>query len=544
MDSAGRTFDPLRKPWPLALLFLALGVVYLFGLQVDVMEVDAAQYASISWEMLHTGSFLEVTHRGSDYLDKPPLLFWLSSLSFWLFGVSTVAFKLPSLLFALLGIYATYRFARLHYNASTAKVAALVVASSQALFLMTNDVRTDTMLMGAVIFSVWQLSAYLKKGKWHHFVLGFSGIGWAMLAKGPIGLVIPVLAFSTEFIAKKQWRNFLRWEWLLGTIIVAAWLFPMALGLYRQYGDEGLRFYFWTQSFGRITGDSTWENEAGILFFIPHIAWALLPWTLFLIAALVHRPRAFFLKRKEYVALGGFVLTFIALSLSKFKLPHYIFVVMPFVSVLVADYLMSLRDKKGIRPLSIIQLVIWALLWVGAVLLAAWVFPATGLVFWLVVVLALTATVLLYVRLRNRILKILVPTVVTAVGINFVLGAHAYPRLLEYQTTSQAGHYVADHNVPVWPLVSVGCWGKAFDFYTRSFPPIIPVASVVNLAQEGTVWVYANEAGYNELQSTDLELETIWAKPEFSVTRLSLQFLNPKTRHQATSTRYLVKVES
>ncbi|MFT5877289.1 MAG: hypothetical protein ACI9GM_001338, partial [Salibacteraceae bacterium] len=55
------------------LSFIGLFIVYLVGLIVpDIMEVDAAQYASISMQMAETNSFLEVYHLAGNYLDKPP----------------------------------------------------------------------------------------------------------------------------------------------------------------------------------------------------------------------------------------------------------------------------------------------------------------------------------------------------------------------------------------------------------------------------------------------------------------------------------------
>src|SRR6187549_2480350 len=60
-------------------LFLGLILVgYFLNLFIDVMEIDAAQYAAIAREMADTGNYLQVYHRGQDYLDKPPLLFWIS----------------------------------------------------------------------------------------------------------------------------------------------------------------------------------------------------------------------------------------------------------------------------------------------------------------------------------------------------------------------------------------------------------------------------------------------------------------------------------
>ena len=56
-------------------------------LGIPLIDIDAAQYASMSREMASTGNYLQLYDLGADYLDKPPLLFWLSSLSIQLFGV-------------------------------------------------------------------------------------------------------------------------------------------------------------------------------------------------------------------------------------------------------------------------------------------------------------------------------------------------------------------------------------------------------------------------------------------------------------------------
>ena len=52
------------------------------------MDVDASQYASMAREMFESGNFLEIKDKHENYLDKPPLIFWLSCLSFKIFGIS------------------------------------------------------------------------------------------------------------------------------------------------------------------------------------------------------------------------------------------------------------------------------------------------------------------------------------------------------------------------------------------------------------------------------------------------------------------------
>ena len=220
------------------IVLAAASITYLSGINLPIVGVDASQYASISMEMSNNGSYLEVIHRGRDYLDKPPLLFWLSSLSFNIFGFENWAYRLPSLLFIYLGIYSTLRLGRLLYHRSVGYIAAIIFATTEAIFVISHDVRTDTILVSSVIFSVWTIIEFLEKEKRKYLILGFMGIGCAMLSKGPVGLMVPALALSTHFVIKKQWKNFLRWEWILGAFIVAVIISPMAYGLYTQFDAQ------------------------------------------------------------------------------------------------------------------------------------------------------------------------------------------------------------------------------------------------------------------------------------------------------------------
>ncbi|MBU1820957.1 MAG: glycosyltransferase family 39 protein, partial [Bacteroidetes bacterium] len=245
------------------------------------MDIDAAQYASIGREMVQNNNFLQVQHRGVDYyLDKPPLLFWLSALVFKVLGFTNFAYRLVPILSSLLGIYAIYRFARLYYSDLTSYTAALVMGSCQAYFLMNHDVRTDTLLTNSVTVAIWQLAAFRLLGGWRYFLGGFIFVGLAMLAKGPIGLIVPAAAFFVDIVLKRDWKNLFRWEWLLGIVVIGLVLLPYCIGLLRQYGTEGIYFFFWKQSFGRITGENSWDNNAPLWFQAQNFLWSFLPWVL------------------------------------------------------------------------------------------------------------------------------------------------------------------------------------------------------------------------------------------------------------------------
>ena len=91
-------------------------VVTIAGLFIPVMEVDASQYALMSLELLKSNSVLKFTHLGVNYLDKPPLLFWLSSASIYVFGNTTLAYKLPSFIAAWASVYFLYKLTLIYYK--------------------------------------------------------------------------------------------------------------------------------------------------------------------------------------------------------------------------------------------------------------------------------------------------------------------------------------------------------------------------------------------------------------------------------------------
>ena len=135
-----------------ALLFSFLGLVYIIGLFVPLMDNDSAHHADIALRMYLTGDYVNLVDHGKDYLDKPHLHFWLSSFSYSIFGVTGFAYKFPSFLFTILGTYSTYRLGKALYNSEAGRLAALIVASAFAYLLANNDVRMDAILTASIIF--------------------------------------------------------------------------------------------------------------------------------------------------------------------------------------------------------------------------------------------------------------------------------------------------------------------------------------------------------------------------------------------------------
>ena len=553
--------NPARDEQDIKIMFWLIVICmlgWLAGWQIPLMEIDAVQYANISREMLLHKSFFQIYDQGKDYLDKPPMLFWISSASMWLFGIHDWAYRLPSFLFSLLSVYSTYRFALLYYSRRTAVLGALVLASAQAIFLINHDVRTDTMLMGWVILSIWQLAAWFLKKKWRYLIIASVAIAGGMMTKGPIALMVPIFAFSIHFVMKRQLTAFFRWEYLIMLLIIGILLIPMSIGLYHQFdqhpekimygqkGISGLRFFYWTQSFGRITGESTWHENDHFLFLFENLLWGFLPWTVFFILGMASGVREWVRKKfyvgdgEEAISLGGFIVTYCALGSSKAQLPHYIYVVLPLAAVFTGKFLNSLifgdLRHRWLKSLTIIHQIIFTLLVIVMFSLLILPFPPNRFI-------TLFSAVILtglcfFALLKNWIpLPRLLPTCVLAIVlINVCLDTGFYPKLLEFQPATPVSRYIRKNQLNKDRIYLY--WvdrSRSLDFYSDySFK----VAEQPDSLEAGD-YLLTSKKGMETINREHFRI--LDSGIAFHVSTLSLPVLNPATRAGRSDAYYLFK---
>lgn len=556
--------QPIPQSFLPGLIVLAIAVLAT-GLPVDIMDVDAAQYASISREMLQSGEFLQVLHRGGDYLDKPPLLFWTSAASFSLFGFCNAAYKLSSFLAILLAAYSIYRLVLIHYDRESGKLAALVFLSSVAVLLVANDVRTDTLLIGFATFSVWQAAAYFDTRKLVNAAGFGAGIGLAMLAKGPIGLVLPAAAIGWHVIQKKAWKRIADPAWLLSLLVIILVLLPMCWGLYHQYdlhpekvlngktGISGLRFFFWEQSFGRITGESSWENDTGFFFFLHTFLWAFLPWAPVFLMMILHAIRSAWkrdgsrFRFREGFLMGAFVIPFIALSLSRYKLPHYIYITLPFGAAMTAIYLLRLSRTLAKRNLNILVIIQWAI-WIFSLFfftwLAAFAFPGNAIAPWILAACLVGLTVYGWVKTRRPARRVILLAMGSFCMVALALNAVFYPNLLKYQAGSQAGKWLTDNAPGNSEVVAFANSPNSLDYYSgqyrREVKDIEELASIADRTDNPVV-IFTDDEGLGEIRRMDRKFQILFSTADFHVTWVSMKFLDPRRRDQAHGRAYLIQ---
>ena len=542
-------------------VFILISVLYFTAIRVDTMDIDASQYAEISREMMKSSDYLHIYDKGMDYLDKPPFLFWVSATSMKVFGVNNFGYKLPSILFALLALFATYKLAKLLYGEVTGRMAALVLATCQGMFLMTNDIRCDTILMGWVITGIWLIKEWIVNKKLLYLLAGSACIAFGMMTKGPIALMVPVFCFASDWVLKREWYNFLKPAYLLSLIIIAVLLIPMSIGLYQQFdlhpekiidgkhGVSGLRFFYWTQSFGRITGESPWKNDVDITFLLQNMLWSFLPWIFLLIPALVInviqlvRQKFRLQPQQEWFTTGGFLLTYIALGSSSYQLPHYIFVAFPLAAVITARFLYELIEegkyKRFYDFVKPFQAIIASLLLLVVLVLIIYVFPASVI---FIAAWVLCIIVWLYFAFRRSLKgKLLWLSAISMVIANIFLSGYVYPALLKYQVGSQMGRYIHEHSIPTDEVAIYKVDGplNSIQFYAQETIPGIDTPTNT----KGAKYLLIMEKGMNELKQAGLAYSIEKQGLAFKVSELTPEFLNLKTRGNVVKIYYFVKLK-
>lgn len=543
-------------------LFALLALLYFTAARVDIMDIDASQYAEMSREMANSGSYLRLYDRGADYLDKPPFLFWAGAASIKLFGVNNFAYKLPSILLGILALYATYRIARKYYGEQTGRIAALILGTSQGMFLMTNDVRCDLALMGWAATATWLWDDWLDRRKKYLLIGTAIAIAFGMMTKGPIGLLAPAFAVLGNRFWKRDWKAIFSPTYLILFFLIALALIPMSIGLYHQfdlhrekflnghYGQSGLRFFYWTQSFGRITGENDWNNGADISFQLVNMLWSFLPWIFVLLPAIFLHFRRLFQNHfvlkdiPESLSYSGFILCYLAVGMSKYQLPHYIFVAFPFAAIASAGLFYQLYEKNEFPKLRVFfekaLPVIATLLFAGLFLILGVVFPASAS-WWIGAIVALCVFLFVCVRSGSAYRPVLIGAAAMLL-INVFLTHYFYYELMQYQIGNRIGRLMKAEKIPAKDVIAYRVHDPlpSLHFYAEGVVRRFEIKGYI--PSEAGQYILTEQEGYEELLQRGYTLQKTYEGRLFKVSELTADFIRNGSRDKATRPYYFCKV--
>lgn len=531
-----------------------MGVVYIIGLFVPLMDNDSAHHADIALRMYLTGDYVNLIDLGADYLDKPHLHFWLSALSYNIFGVTGFAYKFPSFLFTILGTYSTFRLGKGLYNAEVGRLAALMVASAFAYILANNDVRMDAILTASVIFATWQLVDWVGKKRLLNAVGAALGLALGFCTKGHIAVFTPAVSVFFYVLYKKDWQAFYHWQLLVVVFAFALFISPVVYCYYLQYdlhpekvirgksGRSGVAFILWQQNFERFQGDSFGSDAKNdYAFFLHSFLWAFAPWSVVAFVALFHRLKNFFSRRWEWLTTATVLVMALMLTFSGFKLPHYLNIIFPVAAVMTASFLYKRWERrKNLKPFLLTQIMVCTLCLLIAGAVNAWAFPASKPFVIVGFLLLLGVVAVLLLRVRLQLPKLVVASVLTSTLVFYLLNSNFYPQLLKYQAGNELAFgtkgKVDPKQVWFWP----GVISSSYVFYTAELRKEY-TDSV--LQKPSPVWVMTDAQRLPEIARKGLPVLQTYEHVDYEITRLQLRFVNPASREKELTKLLLVRVK-
>ncbi|MGA7218629.1 MAG: glycosyltransferase family 39 protein [Candidatus Sulfotelmatobacter sp.] len=324
--------------------------LFFYGLnQFGLIGADEPRYAQVAREMLQRHDLITPVLNGRPWLEKPPLYYWQAMLAYSIFGVSDWAARLPSALDATLLVLAVYFFLR-RFRPGSELDGALIAASSAGIIGYARAASVDMALAAAFTAGMLSWWAWRERGK-RIYLLGFYGfMALGMLAKGPVAPFLAGLIIVLYASWARELRLILKMLWWPGIILFGAIALPWYVAV-QVRNPEFFRQFIVEHNLGRFA-ENIYHHTQPFWYYVPVMALALVPWTVFAIAAFVQTFSALWNKRKRVAPAGEdfknrfgifaacwLIMPVIFFSISKSKLPGYILPAAPAGALLLVEYL-------------------------------------------------------------------------------------------------------------------------------------------------------------------------------------------------------------
>lgn len=388
-EPASRPSFLAASPWthPATLWWMVLWAAMMLAAEVlrPALPVDETRYLAVAWEMFQSNDWVNyiVPHlNGAPYDHKPPLLFWLMTAGWHLFGVNDWWPSLVAPLFGLASLGLTVWLAGLIWPPiilgpdarKAAALSPLILIGGLFWALFTTLTMFDMMLTAFTLLAIGALVKAWRFGNRFDWALVALAIGLGVLAKGPAILlhILPAALLAPLWGPKlvaadprpakgwKSWYLSLLVSVLAGALLALAWAIPAGI----LGGAEYREAIFWGQSAGRVVDAD--DHARSWWWFFAVLPAMLLPWTLW-------PPIWRGFKRLPFVLndagvrliLVWFIPAFATFSIISGKQAHYLLPELPALALLAArlltepaviDRVKRLDQVWSLAPLILIAL--------------------------------------------------------------------------------------------------------------------------------------------------------------------------------------------
>lgn len=379
-------------------LLLICGLVFLWNLgAVGLVDETEPLFAEAARQMTVTGNWITPYFNQQTRFDKPPLVYWLMAVGYQVLGVNEWAVRLPSAMAAILltvAVFLILRFFGFLPGYSPAKpqqlwLSAWIGAALAALNLETivwaRQGVSDMLLSGCMgtglICFFWGYTAADKSSQnplWMPhigYLLFYILTAFAVLTKGPVGIVLPGLIILTFLVYTKQLKSVIQESnILLGSFIFSAITIPWFVLVTLENGQTYIDSFFGYHNVERFTQVVNGHSAPWYFYFLVVLI-GFFPWSVYLPAS-VHRlqfwNRSFWVEQSRFAQLGlfafvWFISIFIFFSVSVTKLPSYVLPLMPAAAILVSIFWSDIIISKPSKNKAVFWSIIFNIIFLVAI---------------------------------------------------------------------------------------------------------------------------------------------------------------------------------
>lgn len=322
------------------------GFLFFFGLAYfGLIGADEPRYAQVAREMLARHDWITPTLGGQPWMEKPPLYYWQAMLAYSIFGVSDWAARLPSAIdasFMVVGIYFFLRQFRPGFQID----GALMTASAAGIIGFARAASMDMPLAATFTLAMLAWYAWYESQSKVYLAFACALLALGMLAKGPVAPFLALAIVVVFALAKGDLRLILRTLWFPGILLFCAVALPWYVAVQLKNHDF-FRTFILEHNLARF-GTNLYRHKEPFWYYVPIMLLGLIPWTVFVLAALAQSVRAWWAEGREMLraedSLNVFLIIWLAVpvvffSISQSKLPGYIVPALPAGTLLLAQHL-------------------------------------------------------------------------------------------------------------------------------------------------------------------------------------------------------------
>ncbi len=323
-----------------AALVAAVALLPLLGKR-SLAEWDEAIYAGVSREMLQTG-WLVPHWNNQIWLEKPPLLLWITATFFRLFAINEFWARADSAFSGIAIVALLHGWLGRRKDLFTAWLSTLLLLGTFGFLHVCHVGEMDVLLSLACCVALAGLVQVTER-KRRGWLLFWTGFALALMTKGAAGAVLPVTAFALALLQRWRRNQFGR-PFLVGLLLFLLLTLPWHLAMLHLHRAEFLHQYLGLSVLAR----STQQIEGHVTpawFYLKVLLVSAPPFVLLYPFALVYA-----LRRPDLQPWAVFALVVLMLfTTAQTRLPHYIAPAYPALSLVTAVYLADLLRTLAFR---------------------------------------------------------------------------------------------------------------------------------------------------------------------------------------------------